>query len=171
LRRDESTDHQQRSDSAIQAALGQEALGTSVAITRRADGKPDAHGGRFVSASHCGDLTMAVAGPTPVGCDLEKVEDRPSNVWRGLLGDVRMELVKQIEQRARENASISATRVWSAGEALKKVGAGIDAPLVFVSSTPDGCVILSSGNFKIVTYATELREREGKFVIAVLSEI
>jgi enediyne polyketide synthase len=171
LRRDESTDRQQRSDSAIQAALGQEALGTSVAITRRADGKPDAHVGRFVSASHCGDLTMAVAGPTPVGCDLEKVEDRPSNVWRGLLGDVRMELVKQIEQRARENASISATRVWSAGEALKKVGAGIDAPLVFVSSTPDGCVLLSSGNFKIVTYATELREREGKFVIAVLSEI
>jgi hypothetical protein len=54
---------------------------------------------------------------------------------------------------------------------MKKVGAGIDAPLVFVSSTPDGCVLLSSGNFKIVTYATELREREGKFVIAVLSEI
>ena len=165
LQRDESTDRQLRSDSAIQAALG-----ISVAITRRSDGKPDAPAGRFVSASHCGDLTMAVAGPTPVGCDIEKVEDRPPNVWRGLLGDVRMELVQQIERRAREHPAVAATRVWSAGEVLKKVGAAIDAPLVFVSSTDDGCVFLSSGNFKIVSYATELREGEGKFVIAVLSE-
>jgi len=165
LQRDDSPDRQQRSDRAIQAALG-----TSVAITRRPDGKPDAQAGRFVSASHCGDLTMAVAGSTPVGCDLEKVEDRLLSVWRGLLGDERVELVQQIERHAHENPAVSATRVWSASEALKKVGAAIDAPLVFVSSTPDGCVFLSSGNFRIVTYATELRQREGKFVIAVLSE-
>ena len=165
LRRDECPDRQPRSDRAIQAALGM-----SVAITRRPDGKPDAHAGRFVSASHCGELTMAVAGATPVGCDLEKVEDRPPGVWRALLGDVRIELVQQIERHARENPDVSATRVWSAGEALKKVGAAINAPLVFVSSTADGCVFLSSGNFKVFTYATELREGEGKFVIAVLSE-
>jgi enediyne polyketide synthase len=165
LQRDESTDRQLRSDSVIQAALGM-----SVAITRRPDGKPDAQAGRFVSASHCGDLTMAVAGSTPVSCDLEKVEDRSLSVWRGLLGDERVELVQQIERRAGESPAVAATRVWSTGEALKKVGAAIDAPLVFVSSTPDGCVFLSSGNFKIVTYATELREGEGKFVIAVLSE-
>lgn len=165
LRRDEAPDRQLRSDRAIQAALGM-----SVAITRRPDGKPDAHAGRFVSASHCGDLTMAVAGATPVGCDLEQVEERPAGVWRALLGEVRMELAQLIERRAGENPVVSATRVWSAGEALKKVGATINAPLVFVSSTADGCVFLSSGNFKIVTYATELREGEGKFVIAVLSE-
>ena len=165
LRRDECPDRQLRSDRAIQAAVGM-----PVAITRRPDGKPDAHAGRFVSASHCGDLTMAVAGATPVGCDLEKVEDRPPSVWRALLGDVRIELAQLIERRTRENPVVSATRVWSAGEALKKVGAAINAPLVFVSSTADGCVFLSSGNFKIFTYATELREGEGQFVIAVLSE-
>jgi enediyne polyketide synthase len=165
LRRDECPDRQLRSDRTIQAALGM-----SVAITRRPDGKPDAHAGRSVSASHCGDLTMAVAGATPVGCDLEKVEDRPPSVWGALLGDVGIELVRLIERRARENPVVSATRVWSAGEALKKVGATINAPLVFVSSSADGCVSLSSGNFKILTYATELREGEGKFVIAVLSE-
>jgi enediyne polyketide synthase len=165
LRRDECPDRHLRSDRAIQAALGM-----SVAITRRPDGKPDAHAGRSVSASHCGDLTMAVAGATPVGCDLEKVEDRTPCVWRALLGDAGIELVQLIERRARENPVVSATRVWSAGEALKKVGAAINAPLVFVSSTDDGCVFLSSGDFKIFTYATELREGEGKFVIAVLSE-
>ena len=165
LRRDESPDRQLRSDRAIQAALGM-----SVAITRRPDGKPDAHAGRSVSASHCGDLTMAVAGATSVGCDLEKVEERPPSVWRALLGDVRVELVQLIERHTRESPAVSATRIWSAGEALKKVGAAVNAPLVFVSSTADGCVFLSSGNFKIFTYATELREGEGTFVIAVLSE-
>ena len=165
LQRDEGADRRLRSDRAIQAALGM-----SVAITRRPDGKPDAHAGRSVSASHCGDLTMAVAGATPVGCDLEKVEERPPSVWRALLGDVRFELAQLIERHARENPVVSATRVWSAGEALKKVGAPTNAPLVFVLSAADGCVSLSSGNFKILTYATELREGEGRFVIAVLSE-
>ena len=158
-------DRQVRSDKAMQAVLGM-----SAAITRRADGKPDAHAGRFVSASHSGDLTLAVAGATPVGCDLEKAEDRPPSVWAALLGDVRIELVQLIERHARENPVVSATRVWSAAEALKKVGATIDAPLVFVSSTADGCVFLAAGNFKIFTYVTELREGEGKFVIAVLSD-
>src|SRR6185369_8328465 len=52
LQRDDSPDRQQRSDRAIQAALGM-----SAEITRRPDGKPDAQAGRFVSASHCGHLT------------------------------------------------------------------------------------------------------------------
>jgi enediyne polyketide synthase len=113
---------------------------------------------------------MAVAGSRAVGCDFERVEDRSPSVWRALLGDVRIELAQLIEGRTRESGAISATRVWSAGEALKKAGAMINAPLVFVSATADGFVLLSSGTFRVVTYATQLREREGKFVIAVLSE-
>jgi enediyne polyketide synthase len=165
LQRDESPERQVRSDRAIQAALGM-----PDAITRRPDGKPEVHTGRSVSASHCGDLTIAVGGSRPVGCDFEQVEDRPPCVWRALLGDVRIELAQLIERRTRESGVISATRVWSAGEALKKVGALITAPLVFVSATADGFVFLSSGKFRVVTFATQLREREGKFVIAVLSE-
>jgi enediyne polyketide synthase len=165
LRRDESPDRQVRSDRAIQMVLGM-----PIAVTRRPDGKPDAHGGRAVSAAHCGDLTLAVAGSKPVGCDLEPVEDRPPCVWRALLGDVRIELAQLIGRRTRENPIVSATRVWTATEALKKVGALITAPLVFVSATADGWVSLSSGKFEVLTYATQLCGREGKFVIAVLSE-
>jgi enediyne polyketide synthase len=165
LQRDDSPDRQLRSDRAIKAALGM-----PVVITRRVDGKPEAQAARSVSAAHCGDLTIAVAGPAPVGCDFEQVEDRPPGVWRALLGEARIELAQLIESRTRESGGISATRVWSAGEALKKVGAPITAPLVFVSATPDGCVSLASGKFKVVTFVTQLREREGKFVIAVLSE-
>ena len=113
---------------------------------------------------------MAVAGPRAVGCDVEQVEERSPSVWRGLVGDARMELAELIERRTRESASISATRVWSAAEALKKAGATTTAPLIFVSAAADGCVVLASGKFKVVTYATPLRECEGKFVIAVLTE-
>jgi enediyne polyketide synthase len=162
LLRAESLDRQEQSDRAIQTALG-----TSAAITRRHDGKPEVQTGRSVSASHCGDLTMAVAGPGSVGCDVEEVEDRPLSVWRGLLGDIRIELAQLLERQTREDAATSATRVWSASEALKKAGTIITAPLLFVSATSDGCVVLSSGTFRIVTYVTQLREREGKFVIAI----
>jgi hypothetical protein len=40
---------------------------------------------------------------------------------------------------------------------------------VYVSNSPDGWVMLSSGVFTIATYKTQLRDRDGKFVIAVLA--
>lgn len=165
LQQDQSEDRRARSDRAIQTVVG-----TRTAVTRRPDGKPEVRTPREVSAAHNGDITIAVAGSKPVGCDLEVVADRSPSLWAGLLGDERFELAQLIERRAQENGDVSATRIWSAAEALKKVGATITAPLIFVSSTDDGCVVLSSGNFKILTYATELREREGTFVIAVLSQ-
>ena len=165
LRRDQSEDRQTRSDRAIQKAVGRR-----LAVTRRPDGKPEVRAPREISAAHNGDTTIAVAGSKPVGCDLELVADRPPCVWRALLGDTRIELAQLIGLRARENPVVSATRVWSAGEALKKVGAMITAPLQFVSAPEEGWVLLSSGKFKVATYATPLSEREGKFVIAVLAE-
>ena len=166
LQRDQSEERTTRSDRAIQTAVGMR-----TAVTRRPDGKPEVRATRVVSAAHNGDLTIAVAGPGPVSCDLELVAARTPAVWRGLLGDDRFELARLIDQRTQEGEAVSATRVWSASEALKKVGAMVGAPLIFMSSTDDGCVVLSSGKFKIVTYATELREREGKFVIGVLSQV
>jgi enediyne polyketide synthase len=166
LQQDHSEDRKARSDRAIQTVVGMR-----TAVTRRPDGKPEVRAPREVSAAHNGDLTIAVAGPKPVGCDLELVAERTPSVWRGLLGDERHELAQLVARRAQEDGDVSATRIWSASEALKKAGAMITAPLMFVSSTDDGCVLLSSGSFKILTYATELREREGAFVIAVLSQV
>jgi enediyne polyketide synthase len=165
LQQDQSEDRKAQSDRAIQTVAGMR-----TAVTRRPDGKPEVRARREVSAAHNGDLTLAVAGPKPVSCDLELVADRPPSVWRALLGDERIELAQLVARCAQENEVVSATRIWSACEALKKVGAMITAPLIFVSSTDDGCVFLSSGKFKIVTYATELRKREGKFVIALLAQ-
>src|SRR5262249_15578137 len=67
----QSNPRRDRSTRAIERALG------ANGIIRRAGGKPEACDGRNISASHCGDLTMAVAGRATVGCDLEHVTSRP----------------------------------------------------------------------------------------------
>jgi enediyne polyketide synthase len=165
IERDQSEDRKARSDRAIQTVVG-----TRAAVTRRPDGKPEVRAARAVSAAHNGDITIAVGSSKPVSCDLEVVEDRPQCFWRSLLGDARIELTQLLVRRTQENGDVSATRIWSAAEALKKVGAIATAPLVLVSATDDSCVFLASGKFKILTFATQLHERQGKFVIAVLTE-
>jgi enediyne polyketide synthase len=153
-----------RSDRAIQAALGE-----SVPIFRRPDGKPEVHG-RQVSAAHCGDLTFAVAGVGAIGCDIEQVSSRTDMVWRELLGEGRFALAGLIERNSKEVAADARTRVWTAGECLKKAGAAPDAPLLYVSSTADGWVLLASGQLLIATCVTQVREREERLALSVLVE-
>lgn len=163
--RDGDAERRARSDLAIRLALGEE-----VAILRRADGKPEVEGAREVSAAHAGDLTLAVAGSGPLGCDLEPVMNRPASVWLDLLGQNRYELAGFIARTANENLAVSATRVWAASECLKKIGAAIDAPLLLnASATADGWLVLSSGNFLIVTYPSQIKNHEAQLMIAVLS--
>ena len=66
-----------------------------------------------MSASHCGDLTMAVAGHSPVGCDLELVVTRPPEIWRDMLGVERFKLAEVISREAQETLDVAATRVWT----------------------------------------------------------
>src|SRR5207244_12452687 len=93
-----------RSDQAIRRALGE-----GVAITRRPDGKPDAPGDWQVSVAHAGDLTLAVAGPGPLGCDLEPVTPRPGLVWRDLLGQERPALARVITEHNDEDGVSAAS--------------------------------------------------------------
>jgi enediyne polyketide synthase len=164
LRREACGSRTERSDSAIQAALGQ-----SVPILRRPDGKPEASG-RQVSASHCGDLTFAVAGRGALGCDIEQVLSRSDVVWRDLLGDDRFALAGLIERNSKEDAAAARTRVWTASECLKKAGGALDAPLLYVSSTADGWVLLASGQLLIATCVTQVRERDERLALSVLVE-
>ncbi|SNS45988.1 enediyne polyketide synthase [Tardiphaga sp. OK246] len=76
-------DHNNFRESRRGAAIA--SLGLSGAIDRRADGKPirnDSKGS--VSISHCGDLTLAVAASTPIGCDMQllSVEDDTDLIHR-----------------------------------------------------------------------------------------
>lgn len=164
LRRETCGSRTERSDSAIQAALGE-----SVPILRRRDGKPETPG-RHVSAAHCGDLTFAVAGRGAIGCDIEQVSSRSDLVWRELLGDSRFALAEVIARNSKEDEADARTRVWTAGECLKKAGAAPDTSLLYLSATADGWVLLESGQLVIATCVTQVREREERLALSVLVE-
>lgn len=151
-------------------AVIQMALGARVTILRRVDGKPEAADGRHVSASHCGDLTLAAASGGAVGCDVEQVTGRSDTVWRELLGDGRFALAQLVARSSNEDEAASRTRAWAASECLKKAGAAFDAPLMYLSSSPDGWVLLSSGKLAIATYVTGMRESDERLAFAVLVE-
>jgi enediyne polyketide synthase len=162
---DEGGDHLARSNKAIRMLVDAESE-----IFRRSDGKPEVAAECSVSAAHCGGVTMAVAGFGPVGCDVESAVNRPSCVWRTLLGDERIALVQFVEQRANENPCASAARIWAAGECLKKAGAMPRAPLTFLGAHSDGWVVFSSGLFNIATFAAQIRGEAAKVVVAILAQ-
>lgn len=145
------------------------ALGATGCITRRADGKPEACDGREVSASHCGDLTMAVAAHSPVGCDLEIVTTRPSEIWSDMLGLERFKLAEIISRETQETLDIAATRVWTSIECLKKAGAGMTAPLVFTGTSSNGWILLASGELKIASGVVQRVGEKEDLAIALLT--
>jgi enediyne polyketide synthase len=153
-----------RSDQAIQRALGK-----TISIHRRPDRKPTVANGTDVSAAHHGDLTLAVTGPGPLGCDVEGVVARPDSVWRRLLGSDRFSLAEVIVREVGEEKAAAATRVWAASECLKKAAAMLDAPLALASWTTDGWVLLSSGPLVTATFAGMIRSTQEKVVLAVLT--
>ena len=162
---DDSPDRREQSDRAIRRALG-----TSTVVSRRSDGKPYAGNGCTVSSSHADCLTLAVAGTGALGCDLEPVTGRSTSVWQDMLGPERYSLADVVAGECGEDTSTSATRVWAAGECLKKAGATLGAPLVFVDSTADGWVLFRSGILLVATSVTTTSQCEGPFVVAVLAE-
>ena len=160
---DRVLDRRDRSTRAIERALG------VTGIIRRADGKPEARDGRNVSASHCGDLTMAVAGRFPVGCDLELVLTRPSEIWSNMLGVERFKLAEIISREIQETLDLAATRVWTSIECLKKAGAGTAAPLVFAGAAPNGWILLASGELKIASGVVQRDSQKEELAIALLT--
>ncbi|MEK6408066.1 MAG: SDR family NAD(P)-dependent oxidoreductase [Acidobacteriota bacterium] len=165
LERDASIGHRHRSDRAIGRALGKE-----VQVRRRPDGKPDVtiDGSVEASTSHAGELIMAVAGPSPLSCDIEQVITRPSHLWKELLGAERFALAQLIAGEASEELEAAATRIWAASECLKKGGAMVNAPLILSSLSESGWVLLLSGPLIIATLVTQVRNEENKLAVAVL---
>lgn len=122
-----------RSDRAMRLAAGGSAV-----IHHRPDGKPEIASGRPVSAAHAAGLTLAVCGPSPLGCDLEIVAHRSEDVWRDLLGPDRFALALLLARHGGEDLDTASTEIWAAVECLKKAGAAANAPLVLESNSGVG---------------------------------
>lgn len=131
-----------------------ELLDESASVWRRADGKPDSGTEAGISVAHTATLTLAVAAAGVVGCDLEKVSNRSSEVWSDLLGSDRASLADLISRERHEVRAAGATRVWAAVESLKKAGAPPGAALLFRRALDDGWVTLQAGQYAVSTWVT-----------------
>jgi enediyne polyketide synthase len=162
--RDANVERRVRSDRAIQQAIG-----SSMPLWRRLDGKPDAIGNCAVSAAHIGHITLVVAGAAPVSCDAELAVAKPADSWKNLLSSEQFALAGSIAQETGEDQDTAATCVWTARECLKKTGAMIDAPLVLISSTTDHWVLLSQGTLVIAMFIAQHTNTVNRLVLAVLA--
>ena len=130
--------------------------GRGSVLLRRGDGKPELPG-IAVSVSHCDGATLAMAGPSALGCDIELVVERPTSVWRDLLGQQYFSLVALLAAEGHEDQDSAASRVWTALESLKKAGAPRDIPLLFTSAEKDGWLRLSAGPWAVATLVAQLQ--------------
>ena len=116
----------------------------------RPDGKPDpSDDERFRSSAYSGDWKLAVDGAIPVGCDLQSVTEKDSGDWATLLGTEGLKLAEVVGGITGEALDVSATRVWTAREAMKKAGLPAGAPLVVEPGSSANWVVLNSGETAI----------------------
>ena len=73
-----------------------------------------------------------------------------------------------IAEKSADDRDTAATRVWAAGECLKKAGASDDTPLVFRHATEDDWVLFEAGSLSIATCVAPVRDVKGKLALAVL---
>jgi enediyne polyketide synthase len=144
------------------------ALGSTAVVRRRPDGRPEAGGAGGVSAAHLNGYTLAVAGTTPVACDIELAAARSQQVWRDLLGEERLALARLLAAEAHEELDRAATRVWSAAECVKKAGLPVSQPLKLAHAAPDGWTVLRCARVSVATLATRMCDIDREVVVAVL---
>jgi enediyne polyketide synthase len=152
------------------AAMGR-ILGRSAVLTHRGDGKPElADEDIDISASHGAGLTLAVAAPVPVGCDVELVRRRSAEGWQELLGPTQFTLAELIRHERGEELPVAATRVWGAVESLRKAGRTLPGPVTLAAGGPAGWVLLRSGRARIATFSTSVRDQQEPVVFTILTE-
>ena len=157
-------ERRQRSERAVRRLVP-----SGVRLTRRPDGKPELSSRQHVSLSHARDLTLAVVDGQPLACDAEAVAPRSPSVWRDLLGPERFALAELLTQLAGDELDVACTRVWAAGECVKKVGAAGAVPLTLAEVADGGWVSLNAPPHLLVTYPAEMLGSGEKLVFAVLA--
>jgi enediyne polyketide synthase len=141
-----------------------------VTVRHRPDGRPEVDPGTPVSSSHGAGVTFAVSGGEKVACDVEEVQERDVADWQGLLGSGQLELARLISRERGESLSASATRVWGAVECLRKIGHAAAEPIALAERGMDRWVLLRSGDVRIATFLTSLRDMAEPVVFTILTQ-
>jgi enediyne polyketide synthase len=70
-----------------------------------------------------------------------------------------------------EPLDLSATRVWAAGECLKKAGLPLAETLAYGSRTDDGWIVLNTPDARVATLVTHIGAVEAPVAIALLAGV
>ena len=144
-------------------------LAPGSAVTARVRTNGGSNGGSNGGVrSHAGSLTLSVAAPGTVACDVEPVRQRSVRAWRDLLTASRFDLMQVVCRAAAEPRARAATRIWSAGECLTKAGVPPGAPLTLAGVADDGWIQFRCGNVTVATYVAELRGEARPLCFALL---
>ncbi|HEX5435058.1 MAG TPA: polyketide synthase dehydratase domain-containing protein, partial [Candidatus Angelobacter sp.] len=163
--RDSGSDRRSRSERSIQKALG-----SREPVRWRADGKPEVASGVSVSSAHMDGLTLAVAGPQSVACDLEPVRERGDQVWSDLLGREGWNLAQLIAQQTGEDLHTAATRVWTAMESLKKAAKAQDHMVLLPGvGQHNGSISFAAAGMKIASTVFRFRDNPLPVAISILT--
>jgi enediyne polyketide synthase len=130
------------------------AMGRPVDLRYRDDGRPDT-AGEAMSVSHTASMTLAVTCPVPIGCDMEEVRERAFAAWSDILGMSGVALAEMVGVATNEPFEHAATRVWSAREAVSKLGVTVLRPRLSLDSEliGDGWLALRHGSDLVWTTA------------------
>ena len=139
-------------------------------IIYRSDGKPETNNDEMnISASHCENLTLAVASESKIGCDIEAVRKRDVDIWRDLLDVEGFKLAENISQSIGENFDISATRIWCIQECLRKIGIKNATNISLLPMEKEKyCLVFQSGNSKVISYLAKIRDMEEELIFSIL---
>ncbi|MBI3364924.1 MAG: hypothetical protein HY033_08455 [Ignavibacteriae bacterium] len=96
-----------------------------------------------LSAAHTDQMTLATASDDVCVCDVEKVLDRPNQIWHDLLGNEGIALGTAVAAEAKEDTVTAYTRVWTVIECLKKSAVSVSPLPVLRSTREDSWVTFS----------------------------
>jgi enediyne polyketide synthase len=122
-----------------------------------------------VSAAHGAGLTLCVVADGTTGTGVAEVTRRTAAQWKKLLGK-HLPLAKQVSAETGEGLDTAAARVLAAVESLRDAGLAADAPLTLASGRGEAWAVLASGEARVATLVTTLRDAPHPVVLAVLTE-
>ncbi|HYE07047.1 MAG TPA: SDR family NAD(P)-dependent oxidoreductase [Planctomycetota bacterium] len=136
--------------------------------SRRPDGRPE-HADGDLSISHCGDLSVAVRGALPVGCDVQDQDPRQRADWIDLLGPGLAAPWRELVDGHGETAALAGARMWTARESLIKCRASGFAPLTIRERRADGTVLFAGGERIVASIPLPAIAGRASLVAAVAS--
>lgn len=153
-----------------QSMFAKQMVSNAKEVRKRLDGKPIVSDDLSLSVSTMDHLVLAVSNTKNIGCDVEKVQKLPNEIWEDMLGKKHLQLASYLSKTLNEDLNTTATRAWTIFESIKKLGLPDHQPIVF-KRVSGNMVELESGSVTIATTLVDIRTVNEPVVITIAAEV